>query len=268
MQHIAQSLPKGPLSEPLGEMQNNCPTHGEFTSVGTRYLFGRVIDRWTRCPGCKADEIAKQEASAEQERRLAHEADLQAMLGRTSIPARFLGKTFDSYEAVSDGQLIALDRCRSFAMNFEAVLQHGSSLVLSGYKGTGKSHLACAILQAILPRHVGMFVTFGEMIRMLRDSWGNKDAEFSETEVMRRLTTVPLLVIDEVGVQRGTITEHNQFFEVMDARYRAKLPNILLTNELEEGFRRFVGDRVFDRLQESFRWVACDWESYRTRGAP
>lgn len=72
-----------------------------------------------------------------------------------------------------------------------------------------------------------------------------------------------LLVIDEVGVQYGTEGEQTILFDVLDLRYRGMLPTILMTNQDLSGMKGFLGERTWDRVRETCRWVPFDWESYR-----
>jgi DNA replication protein DnaC len=134
-------------------------------------------------------------------------------------------------------------------------------LIFAGKPGTGKSHLAGAILQAVLTPNV-RYVTCMDLIRMVRETW-RKDSERSETQVLRYLEGLDLLVVDEVGMQYGTEGEQTILFDVLDRRYREVRPMVLLTNQNRDGFKSFVGDRIYDRLVETSRWVPFDWDSYR-----
>jgi DNA replication protein DnaC len=136
--------------------------------------------------------------------------------------------------------------------------------VFSGLPGTGKSHLAAAIMISLIDgKRQVQYVACMAMIRAVRDTW-RKGAEQSERSVIAHFgTTVDLLVIDEVGVQYGSDSEQTILFEILDRRYSEMRPTILLTNQDKAGFKSLVGDRVFDRLSETCRWVAFDWESYR-----
>lgn len=250
-----------PLKEDLGTEQHLCEEHGEFTSTGTRYMGKRVV--WTRCKACV-------DAEASEERKLAalvaaeqKRAGLEEMLSQTCMPRRFIGKTFDGYVAESAAQMRALELCRAFADRFDNVLRRGQSLILSGGVGTGKSHLAGAIMQAILPKHVGVYVTMLDLIRMLRETW-RPGASHSESEVLSRLASVPLLVVDEVGLQYDTDGERTLFTDIMDRRYRNLMPVILLTNLTPPEFKATVGDRVHSRLSEVATWIAFDWPDYRS----
>ena len=100
------------------------------------------------------------------------------------------------------------------------------------------------------------------MIRAVRETW-RRDSEQSEREVLRYFASLDLLVIDEIGVQYGTDGEQTIIFEVLDRRYRDIRPTILITNQDKGGLVQFVGERTFDRLIETSRWIAFDWPSFR-----
>ena len=251
------------LSEDIGRRESKCVKHGAYTSTGARIKIGKGREIWTSCPGCKVDADKQQEQEVAAASAAAKSAELEAMLRQTAIPARFIGRSFDNYQVGCDGQAKALGMCREYAREFDRHVTRGTSLIFSGNIGTGKSHLAAAVLQAILPAHIGAYVTVGDLFRMVRDTW-RRDSEVSERQIMRLLCDeVDLLVIDEVGAQYGTDGEQNLLFEVMDRRYSGMRPTILLTNQDKEGLKTFVGDRVYDRLRETSRWVAFDWPSYR-----
>lgn len=252
------------MTESLGKKEITCEKHGLYVSTGMRITIGQRREIWTQCPGCSADAREREQQAAAAEKAEAAKRRLEAMLQQTSIPHRFIGRSFDNFQVHNDGQGRALAVCRDYAANFERCLAKGSSLVLSGAAGAGKSHLASAILQAILPNHVGAYMTFMGMIRLIRETW-RPESEKSESQVIGELGSIPLLVIDEIGVQYGTEAEHTLLFEVMDRRYRDQMPSILMTNQDKDGFKRFVGDRVYDRMTEVARWVSFDWASFRTQ---
>lgn len=237
------------------ERQASCPEHGAYLS---RNIFGRI---WSRCPTCEAERASEERAAAQAQERQAAEERHQRMLASATIPARFIGRTFDNFVADTDEKRHALTLTRDFAENFAENSRRGLGLILAGKPGTGKSHLAGAVLQAVLSPHV-RYVTCMDLIRMVRETW-RRDSDKSEQQVLRYLTELDLLVIDEIGAQYGTDSEQNIVFDVLDGRYREVKPTILLTNQNTAGFKQFVGERTFDRLAETCRWVPFPWPSYR-----
>lgn len=262
-----RALEKSPLGitlqnmrEPLGDRDADCTEHGPYTSAGVRYMGKREI--WTPCPACEDIRLAAErqaEAQKQAERARQH---MEYLLQEAAIPARFVGRTLDNFRAETDAQRAALAISREFAENFKAHAKRGDSLIFSGLPGTGKSHLAMAVLQALMPEHCGLYQTCMGVIRHVRATW-RKDSERSESDVLKILADVPLLVIDEIGVQYGTDGEQTILFDVLDRRYREMRPSIFLTNQDKKGFKEYIGERTFDRLTETSRWVPFDWPSYR-----
>jgi len=87
----------------------------------------------------------------------------------------------------------------------------------------------------------------------------------TQSEFLRRMGELDLLVIDEVGVQFGTDTERMILYEVLDLRYEAMLPVILTSNIRNmKTLEKLLGERIIDRLFEGeSRILFFDWESYR-----
>lgn len=254
---VAIDLAKSP--ENIGRIQLSCPRHGEYMARITRL---RSRDIYASCPGCTAERKEKEEAERQAritEENRKHVADC---MERAAVPARFAGRTLATFKATSPEQQKALSVANEFVANWDSHLKRGSWLVFSGLPGTGKSHLAIGILQALIPTYVGRYLTCSELIQTIRSTW-RKDSDAGELQILDKLEAFPLLVIDEVGVQYGTESEQNHIFDVLDRRYREMKPTILLTNQNKDGFREYVGDRVYDRMTECARWVPFTWDSYR-----
>lgn len=238
-----------------------CPEHGPFESKGIALPFN---DRrvWTQCPTCEAQRAEREAA----EKRATEERDrqrrIEEKLDRAGIPLRFRGKTLDAFVAQTVEQRHALAVARKFVERFDEHRNAGTTAVFSGMPGTGKSHLAIAIAQAVM-RHTTVFYAGAlDIVRMIRATW-HRESDRSERAVLDMLGSVGLLVIDEVGVQYGTDAEKVLMFDVINRRYQDMMPTILLTNLDAAGLREYLGDRAFDRMREAGVWVPFTWESHR-----
>lgn len=235
-----------------------CAQHGAYVA---KHLLRQL---WAKCPTC-ADE-AKAEADALKNKELAERREKahRDMLLASAIPTRFIGRTFDVFTAPTPGHTHALTVARDYAEQFAENARAGKGLILAGMPGTGKSHLAGAILQHLMPRHDVHYITCMDMIRAVRETW-RRDSEKTESQVLSFLQNIDLLAIDEIGMQYGTDGEQTILFDVLDRRYREVMPTLVLTNQDQPGLRKFVGDRTFDRLTETCRWVPFDWPSHRSQ---
>jgi DNA replication protein DnaC len=218
-----------------------------------------------------ADDLAqfgRQEAARlAAERRMAAQSALERAVGGCGIPARYRGRGFDDFEAACPGKRHALAVCRAYAGDFAAVRRRGSCLLLLGGPGTGKTHLACAILaQVIGAGHTGLFLTVASALRVIRDAYSPR-GQRSELEAFALLTQPDLLVFDELGVAAGNpATRRALLFDILNERYGALRPTVLLGNLTLAELGVYLGERLMERLLDAGgTTVPFNWPSYRPR---
>lgn len=200
------------------------------------------------------------------EQRAAKQRASERLLGRSGIPARYRDKTFANYQAGTPEQRRVLGLCRAYAAHVQRA-QLGDSLVLVGTPGTGKTHLACAIVAEVLAAgRSALLISMSEALRLMRASFA-PDAAYSEREAIAMLTGVDLLVMDEVGMAIGNDDKRRaMLFDVLDARYSDLRPTVLVSNLSRDELTDYLGERLMDRLCEGGSvLIALDWESYRQR---
>lgn len=242
-------------SERIGK----CDIHGDFTDRG--FTIGKNT-RWMGCPECSQVLKMQREKEEAEQAAIKRQQEIESRLNRSGIPLRYRNKDFSTYIADTEPKQKALSVAVEFVENIAHHSTSGTVVVFSGKPGTGKSHLAIAIAQALMMRGTVMYLSAIDAIRMVRDTW-RKGSEQTETEVINMLSSVNLLILDEIGVQYGTDAEQITLFDIIDKRYREMMPMILLTNQDTVGMRKFLGDRSFDRLREGGIWVQFDWPSHR-----
>lgn len=227
------------------ERLETCQAHGEFVS---RYREWPNCSGWSKCPGCEKEAAAQKQLQEERERQ---EQRIKAFIDAAQIPLRFNTKTLEGFQAESGEQRTALELSRAYVDNFPDNLAAGRCLLFCGKPGTGKTHLGCGILRALAAQGARVrYATAGEVIRMLRETW-RENAKETEADVLKRIFGLHLLLIDEVGVQFGSDAEKVQLFEVIDGRYRALRPTIIISNLDLKGLTEYLGERAIDRLWEN-----------------
>lgn len=221
----------------------------------------------SRCPACSAEARAQEDARKQAEIAAERRRRVETLFGRSGIPARFKDRTFDGYVAKEQGQRLALNVCRKYAEGWAEKKAAGTSLVLTGSPGTGKTHLACAIASHVVSENLdsALFATVSAMLRAIKETY-RKDSARSEQDVIDRLMEPDLLIIDEVGVQVGSDHEKLLMFEVLNGRYQDMRPTILISNLPVDELENFLGHRVMDRYRECGAVLAFDWASHRGNG--
>lgn len=252
-------------TEELKTRTENCETHGAYAAQVVCVLDKEIV---MPCPICseeqKADNERKERQRAEQQKRYFTER----LIDGSQIPRRFAKSDFASYKPANDAAQKALATCKRYADVFEDRIAMGGGLVLCGTPGTGKTHLACAIANHVMKNNQrgALFTSATKMARAIKATYG-KDSDKTESDVIRSFVLPDLLIIDEVGAQRGTETELLLTQEILDERYQAVRSTILISNLPEDELGKYIGERALDRMYEGGgAIVRFDWQSYRRNG--
>ncbi len=177
--------------------------------------------------------------------------------------------TFDSYVYPNAEAHEIVQKCRSYVDNFGKpgkVLDQGTSLCLVGAPGTGKTHIACAMGVAIAKAGYNVaYKRLYELMRQIKNTYAH-GAKDSEEGIINNLTKADLLILDEVGLK--TLSEHESslVYQVIDQRYEAVRPTVIVSNLSEEDLGKHLGPRTIDRMYENHGAVFnFDWDSYRRK---
>lgn len=250
------------------EREGKCETHGAYIERGGSFSGRQDRVIWFGCPECsriKREQEEIEEKATEERRK---QERIESRLSASGIPLGFRGRSFENYRAETPEMASALNISKDFAKDFYAThLKAGTFLVFGGQPGTGKSHLALAIAQQVITRSTVMYLDVMDVFRKVRSTW-SKESKDTEDDVLRLLgSAIDLLIIDEVGSQRGTDDEQMILFDVLNRRYRDLRPTILLTNLMGSTLTNYLGPRITDRMKERAIFVPFKWNSYRARKA-
>jgi DNA replication protein DnaC len=145
------------------------------------------------------------------------------------------------------------------------VTQHADALFL-GPPGSGKSHLAQAIGFAVIQQ--GHRVLYREAHALLDDL---AEAQLAGTrkEYVTEVTTVPLLIIDDLGMRKLPHTAAEDLLEIIMRRYE-RTSTLLTSNRPVEDWGTLLGDAaavaaMLDRMLHHAHVLTCGPRSWRTR---
>jgi DNA replication protein DnaC len=145
------------------------------------------------------------------------------------------------------------------------IAQREDALFL-GPPGTGKSHLAQAIGRAVI--HQGYRVLYREA-HVLLEELADAALDGTRKDFLADLTTVPLLIIDDLGMRKLPHTAAEDLWEVIMRRYeRASTP--LTSNRPVDDWGKLLSDTaavtaLLDRLLHHAQVLKCGPRSWRTK---
>ena len=138
-------------------------------------------------------------------------------------------------------------------------------LLLWGGVGTGKSFFAGCIANALMEQKVSVRMTnFASILNDLSNSLSGRN------DVVDRLCSYPLLIIDDFGIERGTEYALEQVYNIIDARYRSKKPLIVTTNLTLTDLKNpqdVAHARIYDRLLSMCSPICFAGENLRQQAA-
>ena len=190
--------------------------------------------------------------------------NFEKQIKKSMLPTRYLKSTFDNYIPTCDKASQLKQHLQTFDFK--------KNVLLVGKTGTGKTHLACALINKAIKQNIScLYLPFYRAINY----------KIHDKALFERVLSCQMLVIDEYGVQDSGFKKE-LLQEIIDERYLESTDNdplitILISNlklspsleDIANGNKTgFLIDSIHDatrsRLKENFfHCVEIDWEDYR-----
>jgi DNA replication protein DnaC len=147
----------------------------------------------------------------------------------TGIGRRFLEVSFEREPIVSLDPIV-LRQVRTFVRSIEDNLDAGRGLWFDGPVGTGKTSLA--ILVAKAAKDAGRSYAVYPVPRLLAEIKRTFDRDASDTYLgfFRRLCTVDVLVLDDLGAEKQTEWVLEQLYSIVNERWQDRRSIVVTTN--------------------------------------
>lgn len=210
---------------------------------------------------------------------------LQERLARklkfAAIPKEFEGQTVDNFRT----DVYTTDRNKNLAKmakklaaeyvrRFQEIRESGKGFYFfSSAKGSGKTRLAVSIANDLIAEQKVMakFATTLQIIDQIKETWGekpgNRDAAWqaSEQKLMDDIISVPVLVIDDIGVEQPKGWVNERFYNIINGRMDEKRITIFTSNCRIEELK--LDERITSRIEKMSMPIEFPAESIRRAAA-
>lgn len=171
------------------------------------------------------------------------------------IPRRFRGVSFDrppiSDMARNFQARAGVEAVRAFIGSLDENLSAGRGVWLFGDPGTGKSTLGMLVSKTALERkHTVAIYSLPKLLAQIRQSYDAGPGGDSYSALFRKLTTVDLLHIDDLGAEKRSDWVLEQLYALINERYETERSVLVTTNLDEAELIGQIGQRTVSRLVE------------------
>ena len=187
------------------------------------------------------------------------------LLARRRTQARFrdADKTLDTFDFDFNKKM---NRALVFELATGRFIAQREDALFLGPPGTGKSHLAQAIGHAAIQQ--GYRVRYTEAHGLL-DELAEASVDGTRRDKMTELATVPLLIIDDLGMRKLPATAAEDLLELVMRRYE-RASTLLTSNRPVDDWGKLLGDTaavtaLLDRLLHHAHVLKCGPRSWRMR---
>lgn len=159
-----------------------------------------------------------------------------------------------------------MNRSLVFDMATAAWVGRREDALFLGPPGSGKSHIAQAIGHAVIQQ--GYCVLYREAHHLLEEL-ADATLDGKRKEHIELLSTVPLLIIDDLGMRKLPVTAAEELLEIVMRRYE-RASTLITSNRPVEDWGKLLGDSaavtaMLDRLLHHGYLLKCGPRSWRTK---
>jgi DNA replication protein DnaC len=176
-----------------------------------------------------------------------------------TIPKEFEGQTVDNFMTdcylPQNRELAELAKAiaKSYVEKFDEIQETGKGLYFySSVKGSGKTRLAVSIANDLIEQKMisTKFATTIQILDQIKATWGDKrktdDEVCSEQKLINDIISVPVLVIDDIGVEGAKDWVNERFYNILNGRMIEKRITIFTSNCRIEDLK--LDERIVNRI--------------------
>ena len=218
--------------------------------------FVQYLDKHSFCPICASERAEESDKEMlEKETKRAYSQNKRWLRQRSILTDKeMLNMNFDNFK--TDDEETKLNKEKALQIARRIYKESKDNEMLAGKFGTGKTHLAMAILNQ-LNEYTDlklMFVSIDELMRRIKSNFKNFDSPYKEDVIVQTLTEADVLVIDDLGAEVGSVDRNSEATDynvrVLNAVLSGRMnkPTIFTTNLNNENLRDMYDGRIVSRI--------------------
>lgn len=199
----------------------------------------------TKCPLCEG--TGWKTSSVDRKVRTVTPCDCRVaarnakLLAQAEIPPQFADCTLENFDVTFSRKAAkslesALFHARKFVENYPL---ESAGMLLMGSCGTGKTHLAVAILKDLILQKGArcLFRGYGSLLKQIQATYSRQVVADEETgmvvteySILQDVIQADVLVLDDLGAEKSSAWTQSMLYHVINERYNDRRTTIITTN--------------------------------------
>jgi DNA replication protein DnaC len=203
---------------------------------------------------CKCEK-AQNEIEDQANKNRESQIRLENLFKNSLMDSAFYEKTFENWDSAKGSERLYKIGTK-YVEKFKELKSSALGLLIHGEPGNGKTYLSCCIANRLLKNYTPVIcVSINGLLSRIKETY-SKWGDEAEADVINGLGKADLLIIDDLGTEKITEWSGPMIYNIIDSRYRSKLPLIVTTNIqidtsktngiLADKYGRRTEDRIFE----------------------
>lgn len=196
--------------------------------------------------------------NAENDRLAAVREKITVMLAERGVKKRYLNCSFENFQTRNEILKNVKDRLESITQEFT-----DSVFITSSNSGTGKTHLAVALLRKLLWNGFTSFrfASSPDIFLEIKSCYSDNTPE---SRIINKYCNYQLLVIDDIGVERVSEWALQIWYMIIDRRYSEMKPTVYTSNLSIREIAEKLDTRIASRLSSGIV-ITIESEDFRLK---
>ncbi|WP_252247093.1 ATP-binding protein [Clostridium sp. ZBS4] len=218
----------------------------KIIQVGKKNI--ELISKMCKCLEDK-ERLLEDKRRIEEEKRIQRENEeyIQHLKRKCMMDIKFKNSTFSNWNKTNNSKKV-INICKSYFINFDINYDENIGMFLTGGVGIGKTYAVSSLANELMNKGTGVICT--SINKLLRGIKNNYSKGISEDIILNDISSVPLLILDDLGTEQNTEWFTTMFYEIIDTRYRTNKPLIITSNltieQIENRYHKRINSRIFE----------------------